>query len=99
MFVARRQRPACRRRTERGILHGLSLLVITVLVFGTLAYFAFGHFPLRCACKDGSAQRGVRNGFDSPQAKCEQLCAGRGGGAPVMKGAAKDKDDNPRQPR
>ncbi len=90
--------PACRRDAERGLLHGLSLLVITVLVFGTLAYFAFGKFPLRCACKDGTVQKGVRAGLDSPEKRCRQVCATRGGGAPVMKGmkgasaSAKDKE-------
>jgi hypothetical protein len=99
VFPARRPPPACRRPAERGLLHGLSLLAITILLFGTLAYFALGSFPLRCACKDGTAQKGTRGGFDSPEKKCQQVCAARGGGAPVMRGAAKDKEDTPKQAR
>lgn len=86
------RRPSCsraRRARERGILHGLSLVVITLLLFGGIAYFALGSFPLRCACKDGTVQKGTRGGFDSPEKKCAQVCAARGGGGPVMRGAAK----------
>jgi len=67
------------------MLHGLSLLAITAVLFGAIAYFALGRFPLRCSCKDGTAQAGTRSGFDSPEKRCQQVCAKRGGGAPFVK--------------
>lgn len=83
----RRRLPAARRPGERGILHGLSLIAFTILLFGALAYFALGSFPLRCACKDGTLQRGTQSGFDSARKRCEQVCATRGGGVPAAKDA------------
>jgi hypothetical protein len=70
---------------ERGVLHGLSLVLLTLALFGAAAFFALGRFSLRCACADGSRQEGSRNGFQSAEKKCAQLCAGRGGGRPTSK--------------
>ena len=75
------------KRGDRGMLHGLSLLAITLALFGLLAFFALARFPLRCACKDQSFQDLKRNGFDSPKDLCEQACAHHGGGAPVTRKA------------
>jgi len=87
----RRQRhPARLRPADRGLLHGLSLVAITLLIFGALVFFAVGKFPLRCACRDGTTQSGTRSGFDSPEKRCQQVCSQRGGGVPATRAAAKD---------
>ena len=68
------------------MLHGLSLMLITLAVFGALAFFAFSKFPVRCACRDGATREGTRSGFDSPDTRCEKLCADHGGGSAVRRG-------------
>ncbi|MBI5543261.1 MAG: hypothetical protein HY901_05195 [Deltaproteobacteria bacterium] len=82
----RRPVPAVLRPGERGLLHGLSILAITLALFGAIAFFAFARFPLACTCADGSTQKTRRNGFDSPEKLCQKTCKDRGGGLPAKRG-------------
>jgi hypothetical protein len=81
---------AARRPAERGMLHGLSLLLLTVALFGAVAFFGLAKFPVRCACHDGSTREGTRSGFDSPDTRCEQICEGHGGGGAARREKKKD---------
>ena len=78
------------------MLHGLSLIAFTFLMFGTLAFFALRTFPLRCACKDGTVQRGSQGGFDSAKKRCEQVCVTRGGGVPISREARQASEEDPK---
>jgi len=70
------------------MLHGLSLLLLTVALFGAAAFFGLSRFALRCACRDGSAREETRGGFDSPDERCQQICAEHGGGGATQRKAA-----------
>ena len=82
-MASRRPHPAARAAAARGLLHGLSLVLLTVALLGAAAFFALYRFPLRCACEDHSLQDVARTGLESPQKRCQMACAGHGGGAPV----------------
>lgn len=81
--------PARLRPSERGILHGLSLLAITLAFAVAILFFALKEVPLRCQCADKSIQEGKQTGFDSAQRRCEMICGSRGGGTPLKKKASK----------
>jgi hypothetical protein len=72
------------------MLHGLSLVLLTLALFGAAAFFALCRFPLRCACGDGSVQAATRNGLESVERRCLAICHKHGGGAPLK---AADKPD------
>lgn len=76
------RRPLLRRRREAGILHGLSLVLLTAILFGGLAFFAMKELPVRCRCADKTIAQGTRGGLQPAKARCEELCAEYGGGVP-----------------
>ncbi len=90
-MVPPHRRPALRRRREAGILHGLSLVILTALVVAGLAFFAGKELPVRCLCADNSIATGTRGGLEAAKSRCAELCKDHGGGepAPREKGARK----------
>lgn len=75
------------------MVHGLSLVVFTALLFFTLVFFAAKELPLTCACKDGTSQKGTRGGLEPIPQRCETLCTGHGGRAPTAKEKANEKKE------
>lgn len=88
------RRPPRIPRAERGALHGLSLLAITLAFVVVIAVLTMSDFPVRCLCADGKERAGKRGGFDSANKACAQVCADRGGGKAIP--LAKPKDSKKR---
>jgi hypothetical protein len=81
-----------RRRTrapqaERGMVHGLSLVLFTLLIFGALGALTLIDRPVHCPCADKSVQEGKASPVDQIAKTCKPLCAAHGGYAPVTKSA------------
>jgi len=72
------------------MLHGLSLLAITLAFVVVIAWLTMSDFPVRCLCADGKERDGKRGGFDSANKACAQVCTDRGGGKAIP--LAKPKD-------
>ena len=60
-------------------MHGLSLVILTLLVFGLLGYFVVQTVPVRCVCQDKVAVEGTRGGLEPIPRRCNALCAKHGG--------------------
>ena len=84
-MVPPHRRLALRRSREAGILHGLSLVILTVLVVAGLAFFAGKELPVRCLCADKSIASGTRGGLQAAKDRCAELCKDNGGGEPAPK--------------
>jgi hypothetical protein len=67
------------RRSERGVLHGLSLVILTVVLFGLLAFIGLRQVPVRCRCSDGTALEATRGGLQAVPQRCGEVCQGHGG--------------------
>jgi len=66
------------------MLHGLSLLAITLAFVVVIVALTVGNFPVRCLCSDGKTERDAkRGGFESAAKACAQVCADRGGGKAI----------------
>lgn len=87
-----------RRASERGILHGLSLVAITVALFGLLAFFALKEVPQGCRCADGTSVESVRGLLEAAKNHCAERCRTHGGGGPAVKEPPKPKQGPPRPP-
>ena len=79
------RRPGAARSGERGLLHGLSLVLLTFVLFGAIAFFALAKLPLRCVCRDSTTRETTRNGLESTDVRCREVCEDRGGGVPASK--------------
>ncbi len=66
-------------------MHGLSLVVLTVLLLGGLAYFAARSVPVRCLCRNNITVQGRRGGLEPVKERCTALCATQGGYGPLVR--------------
>jgi hypothetical protein len=64
-------------------MHGLSLVILTVLMFGGVLFIATRTVPLSCNCSDGTVVKDQRGALDSAKQRCTDLCQHHGGLAPA----------------
>ncbi len=60
-------------------MHGLSLVILTVLLLGGIAYVAAREVPVHCLCRDSVTVQGTRGGLEPLKDRCAALCAKHGG--------------------
>jgi hypothetical protein len=63
-------------------VHGLSLVLFTLLMAALVIYFAVAQRPVRCRCADQTVQEAKRSLVERSKESCEAICALHGGRAP-----------------
>jgi hypothetical protein len=60
-------------------MHGLSLVILTLILFGGLAFFLTRSVPISCRCADATTVQGTRGGLERLKERCAALCQPHGG--------------------